>query len=68
MEIKATVGVCTKLKNNNEDQIVVVLKDGEKFEENQVVLVISATEFENLSSELKSMINMVKDAQSVDEN
>jgi hypothetical protein len=45
-----------------------VLKDGEKFEENQVVLVISATEFENLSSELKSMINMVKDAQSVDEN
>jgi hypothetical protein len=68
MEIKATVGVCTKLKNNNEDQMVVVPKDGEKFEENQVVLVISAKEFENLSSELKSMINMVKGAQAVDGN
>jgi hypothetical protein len=68
MEIKATVGVCTKQKNNNEDQLVVVPKDGEMFEENQVVLVISAAEFENLSSELQSMINMVKGAQAVDEN
>jgi hypothetical protein len=68
MEIKATVGVCTKLKNNNEDQLVVVPKDGEMFEENQVVLVISVAEFENLSSELQSMINMVKGAQAVDEN
>ncbi|ADZ08465.1 hypothetical protein Metbo_0213 [Methanobacterium lacus] len=67
MEIKATVGVCTKLKNNNEDQLVVVPKDGEMFEKNQVVLVISAAEFENLSSELQSMINMVKGAQAVDE-
>ncbi len=68
MEIKATVGVCTKQKNNNEDQLVVVPKDGEMFEENQVVLVISAAEFENLSSELQSMINMVKGAQAVHEN
>lgn len=68
MEIKATVGVCTKLKNNNEDQLVVVPKDEEMFEENQMVLVISAEEFENLSCEIKSMINMVKGAQAVEEN
>ncbi|UTB33758.1 MAG: hypothetical protein NKF70_05995 [Methanobacterium sp. ERen5] len=68
MEIKVTVGVCTKLKNSNEDQLVVVPEDGEMFEENQVVLVISASEFENLSNELKTMINMVKGAQAVDEN
>lgn len=68
MEIKATVGVCTYLKTNNEDQLVVVPKDGEIFEENQVVLVISAAEFENLSSELKSVINMVKGAQAIDED
>jgi len=68
MEIKATVGVCTNLKTNNEDQLVVVPKDGKMFEENQVVLVISAAEFENLSSEFKSVINMVKGAQAVDED
>ncbi|MTK63487.1 MAG: hypothetical protein F8N15_02860 [Methanobacterium sp.] len=68
MEIKATVGVCTKLKNNNEDRMVVVPNDGEMFEENQMVLVISAEEFENLSCELKSMINMVEGAQAVEEN
>lgn len=66
MEIKATVGVCTSLKTNNEDQLVVVPKNGELFEENQVVLVISASEFENLSSELKSVINMVKSAQTIE--
>lgn len=68
MEIKATVGVCTYLRTNNEDQLVVVPKDIEMFEENQVVLVISAAEFENLSSELKSVINMVRDAQAIDED
>jgi hypothetical protein len=68
MVINATVGVCTNLKTNNEAQLVVVPKDGEMFEENQVVLVISAAEFENLSNELKSMINMVKGAQSIDED
>lgn len=67
MEIKATVGVCTYRKDDDEDQLVVVPKDGDLFDENQVVLVISADEFENFSSQFKSVINMVKGAQEFDE-
>lgn len=64
MEIKSTVGICTKL-DDNDDKLVVIPKDGEMFEENQVVILLSATEFENFSEEVKSFINMIKSAQDI---
>ncbi len=67
MEIKSTVGICTKL-HDKEDKLVVIPQDGEMFEENQVVILFSATEFENFSDEIKSFINMVKSAQTVTED
>ena len=67
MEIKSTVGICTKL-DDNDDKLVVIPKDGEMFEENQVVILLSATEFENFSEEVKSFINMIKSAQDIIED
>lgn len=64
MEIKSTVGICTKL-DDNDDKLVVIPKDGEMFKENQVVILLSATEFENFSEEVKSFINMIKSAQDI---
>ena len=64
MEIKSTVGICTKL-NDKDDKLVIIPQDGDIFEENQVVILLSATEFENFSEEVKSFINMIKSAQAV---
>jgi len=67
MEIKSTVGICTKL-NDKDDKLVVIPQDGDMFEENQVVILLSATEFENFSEEVTSFINMIKSAQTVTED
>jgi hypothetical protein len=67
MEINSTVGICTKIQDS-EGKLVVVPQDVDMFEENQVVILLSAKEFESFSDEIKSFINFVKSAQSVTED
>jgi hypothetical protein len=64
MEINSTVGICTKI-NGTEGKLVIIPQDDELFEENEVVVLLSANEFESFSDEIKSFINLVKSAQSV---
>jgi hypothetical protein len=67
MEINSTVGICTKIQDS-EGKLVIVPQDEDMFEENQVVILLSANEFESFSDEIKSFINFVKSAQSVKED
>lgn len=67
MEINSTVGICTKIQGSD-GKLVVVPQDEDMFEENQVVILLSANEFESFSDEIKSFINFVKSAQSVTED
>jgi hypothetical protein len=67
MEINSTVGICTKIQSSD-GKLVVVPQDEDMFEENQVVILLSANEFESFSDEIKSFINFVKSAQSVTED
>lgn len=66
MEINSTVGICTKIQDS-EGKLVIVPQDEDMFKENQVVILLSANEFESFSDEIKSFINFVKSAQSVTE-
>jgi hypothetical protein len=67
MDIKANVGICTKF-HGKESKMVVIPQDEEMFEENQVVILLSAEDIEGVYDEIKSLINFIKSAQSISED
>jgi len=62
MELKSSIGICSKVKDSD-GRMVVIPQDVDMFEENQVVVLITANDFENFTDEINSLIKLVKSAQ-----
>jgi hypothetical protein len=64
MDLKTSVGLCARVKGAD-DKLVIIPQDADKFKENQVVVLISATDFENFTDEMKALMKFVESAQTV---
>ncbi len=64
MDLKTSVGLCARVQGVD-DKLVIVPQDADNFKENQVVVLISATDFENFTDEMKALIKFVESAQKV---
>ena len=67
MDLKSSIGICSKVKGSD-GKMVVIPQDADMFEENQVVVLITANEFENFTDEINSLIKLVKSAQTHSED
>ncbi len=61
MDLKTGVGICGKIN----DELVIIPQDVDMFKENQVVVLVAASEFEKFSDEMKTLIKFVESAQTV---
>jgi hypothetical protein len=61
MDLKTSVGICAKVQG----ELVIIPQDVDKFKENQVVVLIGASDFENFTDEMKTLIKFVESAQTV---
>jgi hypothetical protein len=61
MDLKTSVGLCAKVQG----ELVIIPQDVDKFKENQVVVLIGASDFENFTDEMKILIKFVESAQTV---
>jgi hypothetical protein len=64
MDLRSSVGICAKVQSAD-DKLVIIPQDGDKFKENQVVVLIAASDFENFTDEMDALIKFVKSAQTV---
>ncbi|MBZ2164949.1 hypothetical protein [Methanobacterium spitsbergense] len=62
MDLKSSIGICSKVKDSDA-RMVVIPQDADMFEENQVVVLITANDFEDLTDEINALIKLVKSAQ-----
>ena len=62
MNLKSSIGICSKVKDSD-GRMVVIPQDADMFEENQVVVLITANDFEDLTYEINALIKLVKSAQ-----
>lgn len=62
MDLKSSIGICSKVKDSD-GRMVVIPQDADMFEENQVVVLITANDFEDLTDEINALIKLVKSAQ-----
>ena len=62
MDLKSSIGICSKVKDSD-GRMVVIPQDADMFEENQVVVLITANDFEDLTYEINALIKLVKSAQ-----
>ena len=58
LNIKAGVGVCREI--DDAAKLVVVPKDPEEFEDNELVLIISVKDFKKFSREINGIINFME--------
>jgi hypothetical protein len=61
MDLKTSVGLCAKVQG----ELVIIPQDVDKLKENQVVVLIGASDFENFTDEMKTLIKFVESAQTV---
>jgi predicted nucleotide-binding protein (sugar kinase/HSP70/actin superfamily) len=61
MDLKTSVGLCAKVQG----ELVIIHNDVDKLKENQVVVLIGASDFENFTDEMKTLIKFVESAQTV---
>lgn len=52
----------------SDGKLVIIPQDPEKFEENQVVVLLAANDFKSFTDEMKALINFVQSAQTVSED
>ncbi len=64
MDLKTSVGICTKVQNVD-NKLVIIPQDVDRFEENEVVVLIAARDFETLTDEMKSLIKFVESVQTL---
>ena len=64
MDLKSSVGICAKVQSVD-DKLVIIPQDSDKFKENQVVVLIAASDFENFADEMNALIKFVKSAQTI---
>jgi hypothetical protein len=62
MDLKTSVGLCGMVQ----DELVIIPKDVDMFKENQVVVLVAASDFKNFTDEMKTLIKFVESAQTVD--
>jgi hypothetical protein len=67
MDLKSSVGICSKVQGSD-GKLVIIPQDPEMFKENQVVVLLAASDFESFTDEMKSLINFVQSAQTVSED
>jgi len=67
MDLKSSVGICSKVQGSD-GKLVIIPQDPEKFKENQVVVLLAASDFESFTDEMKALINFVQSAQTVSED
>ena len=67
MDLKSSIGVCSKIEDS-EGRMIVIPQDADMFEENQVVVLITAKDFENFTNEVNALIKLVKSAQTHSED
>lgn len=65
MNIKATMGICREIKQGK-DKLMVIPKDPEEFENNELVLIVSAQDFINFSEEATSVIKFINGIKEMD--
>jgi hypothetical protein len=61
MDLKTSVGVCGKVQG----ELVIISQDVDMFKENEVVVLVAASDFENFTDEMKTLIKFVESAQTV---
>jgi hypothetical protein len=61
MDLKTGVGICGKVNG----ELVIIPQDVDMFKENQVVVLVAASEFEKYTGEMKTLIKFVESAQTV---
>lgn len=66
MNLKSSVGICSKIQGSD-GNIVIIPQDADMFEENQAVVLVAASDFENFTDEMKALIKFVQSAQTVSE-
>jgi hypothetical protein len=66
MNLKSSVGICSKIQGSD-GNIVIIPQDADMFEENQAVVLVAASDFENFTDEMKVLIKFVQSAQTVSE-
>lgn len=64
MDLKTGVGICAKMEEAD-DKLVIIPQDADMFDENQVVVLIAASDFENFTDEVNALIKFIKSAQTV---
>ncbi len=67
MDLKSSVGICSKVQCSD-GKLVIIPQDPEKFKENQVVVLLAASDFQSFTDEMKSLITFVQSAQTVSED
>ncbi len=66
MDIKSSVGICSKLQDSG--KLVVIPQCSDMFEENQIVVLLAAKDFESFTDEIKALVKLVMSAQKVSED
>ncbi len=63
IDLKTSVGICTKVKGDGE--LVIIPQDPDMFDENQVVVIIAGSDFENFTDDMHALIKLVETAKKV---
>ena len=67
MDLKSSIGICSKVKDSD-GRIIVIPQDADMFEENQIVVLITDNDFKNFTDEINALIKLVKSAQTHSED
>ena len=66
MNLKTSVGICTKVQGN--EKLVILPQDPDIFEENQAVVIIGGIDFENFADDMSALIKFVESAKKISED
>lgn len=66
MDLKSSIGICSKVEGY--DKLVIIPQDPEKFNENQIIVLVTTSDFESFTDEMKALIKFVQSAQTVSED
>jgi hypothetical protein len=64
MDLRSSIGICSK-EQCADGRLVIVPQDVDKFKENQIVVLVAASDFDNFTNEIKALIKFVESAQKV---
>ena len=66
VDLKTSVGICANVEGD--DKVVIIPQDPDMFDENQVVVIIAGSDFENFTEDMHALIKLVETAKKVKEN